>query len=63
MVFKLNVDAFPQSWNVYDSYGDALMKNGDTEEAIESYQKSIELNPENENAIKMLEEIKSKGQK
>ncbi len=62
MVFKLNVDAFPQSWNVYDSYGEALMKNGDIEEAIESYQKSITLNPENENGIKMLEEIKLKEQ-
>jgi len=57
MVFKLNIDAFPQSWNVYDSYGEALMKNGESEEAIESYQKSIALNPENEHGKKMLEEI------
>jgi len=59
MVFKLNVEAFPQSWNVYDSYGDALMKSGDNDEAIINYQKSIELNPDNEHAKEMLEELLS----
>ncbi|MCK5765702.1 MAG: lasso peptide biosynthesis protein, partial [Bacteroidales bacterium] len=59
MVFKLNVDAFPQSWNAYDSYAEALVKNGDTDEAILNYQKSIELNPDNEHAKEMLEELLS----
>ncbi len=59
MVFKLNVDAYPQSWNVYDSYGEALMKNGETEKAIENYQKAVEMNPEDENGKLMLEKLKS----
>jgi len=59
VVFKLNVDAYPQSWNVYDSYGEALMNNGETEKAIENYQRSVEINPENEHGKKMLEELKS----
>jgi len=59
MVFKLNVDAYPQSWNVYDSYGEALMKNGETEKAIENYQKAVEMNPENEHGKQMLEKLKS----
>lgn len=59
MVFKLNVDAFPQSWNVYDSYAEALMKNGDKDEAIKSYQKSLELNPDNEGAKQMIEKLNS----
>ena len=59
LVFRLNVDAFPQSWNAYDSYGEAQMKKGETEKAIESYLKSLEINPENENGIQMLEKLNS----
>lgn len=47
-VFKLNTELFPTSWNVYDSYGDALRQTGHKAEAIKMYQKSIELNPKNE---------------
>ena len=53
-VFQLNVDVFPESFNVYDSYAEALMKNGDIENAIINYHKSLELNPENNNAREML---------
>ena len=28
-IFKLNVEAYPESWNVYDSLGEAYIKNGD----------------------------------
>ena len=45
-LLKLNVDLFPQSSNVYDSYGEALVKNNQKDLAIENYKKSIELNPE-----------------
>tara|TARA_R110001583_G_scaffold36536_6_gene120321 strand:+ start:106172 stop:107236 length:1065 start_codon:yes stop_codon:yes gene_type:complete len=47
-VFKLNTMLFPDSWNAYDSYGEALLKSNKKAEAIEMYEKSIELNPENE---------------
>lgn len=56
-IFKLNVDAFPNSANVYDSYGEALLKNGDREAAIENFKKSVKLNPGNENAIKVLNDL------
>jgi pimeloyl-ACP methyl ester carboxylesterase len=56
-LFKLNVDAYADSWNVYDSYAEALLGNGKKELAIEYYRKSLELNPENTNAIKLLEEL------
>ncbi|RIA10205.1 CubicO group peptidase (beta-lactamase class C family) [Flavobacteriaceae bacterium MAR_2010_72] len=56
-IFKINVDAFPKSSNVYDSYGEALLKNGDKEKAIENYKKSVELNPGNEGGIKVLKEL------
>jgi len=59
-IFKLNVAEYPKSWNVYDSLGEAYMKNGDKELAIKNYEKSLELNPENENGKMMLKKLLGK---
>lgn len=56
-IFKLNMETFPSSSNVYDSYGEALMELGKTKESIKNYQKSLELNPGNQNAIEMLKKM------
>ena len=56
-VFETNIKRFPKSFNVYDSMGEALKKKGDTKESIKFYQKSLDLNPGNEGAIKMLAEM------
>ena len=56
-ILKLNVDAFPESFNVYDSYGEILLLQGDKEGAIKNYKKSVELNPANQNGIDQLEKI------
>jgi putative intracellular protease/amidase len=48
--FSLNTIAYPQSWNVWDSQGEALMKSGNKKEAITNYKKSLALNPNNSNA-------------
>jgi len=56
-VFKLNVEAYPESFNVYDSLGEAYMKKGDKELAVQNYNKSLELNPDNENGKQMLEKL------
>jgi len=58
-VFKLNTEEYPDSWNVYDSLGEAYMKNGDKKLAIKSYKKSIKLNPENTGGEEMLAKLKS----
>jgi CubicO group peptidase (beta-lactamase class C family) len=55
--FKLNMELFPDSWNVYDSYGEALLAVGRKEEAINMYQKSVTLNPENEGGKKILKTL------
>ena len=57
-IFQLNVEAYPKSSNVYDSLGEAYMDNGDRSLAITNYQKSIELNPKNRNAINMLHKLR-----
>jgi len=56
-MFKLNVTEYPQSSNAYDSLGQAYMVSGDKELAIENYQRSLELNPQNKNAIEMLKKL------
>lgn len=56
-VLGFNARQFPASSNVYDSYGEALMKAGRNEEAIRNYRKSVELDPTNENAKKMIEKM------
>lgn len=58
VVFAMNVDFFPESSNTYDSLGEAYMESGRTQEAIENYEKSLELNPANENAKRMLERLR-----
>jgi tetratricopeptide (TPR) repeat protein len=57
-IFKLNVDLFPQSSNVYDSLGEGYMLSGDVDSAIANYEKSLELNPDNLNAVAMLEKLR-----
>jgi tetratricopeptide (TPR) repeat protein len=56
-IFKTDLELFPGSWNVYDSYAEILLKMGRKEESIRMYQKSMELNPQNENGKMMLEKI------
>jgi len=60
-IFKLNIELYPESWNPYDSYGECLVSMGDIENGIKNYEKSLELNPENENAIKILKELKAEN--
>jgi len=60
-LFQLNVALFPESANTWDSQGEAYMVLGRREEAIRSYRKSLELNPDNSNAERMLERLQAGG--
>jgi tetratricopeptide (TPR) repeat protein len=57
-VFKINVQEFPDYWGWYDSLAEAYMKAGDKELAIENYEKSLRLNPNNKAAIAALRILK-----
>lgn len=57
-IFKLNVEIFPQSANAYDSLAEAHVVNGGKELAIKNYEKSLELNPQNTNAINILKKLR-----
>lgn len=59
-VFQLNCEAYPESSNVYDSLGEAYMRNGDKAAAIENYEKSLKLNRGNTNAVEMLKKLRAR---
>ena len=50
---------FPISANTFDNLGEANLKDGQIKLAIENYKKSLELNPNNTNAMKILKSLKT----
>ncbi|MGA8151421.1 MAG: DUF2306 domain-containing protein [Terriglobales bacterium] len=56
-IFQLNVESYPRSSNVYDSLAEGYMDDGDKLQAIANYQKSLQLNPKNRNAVLMLQKL------
>ena len=58
-IFQLNVDLHPQSANTYDSLAEAYMDSGDKTLAIQFYEKSLALNPQNSNAVSQLKKLNS----
>jgi len=59
-VFESNVENYPRAFNAYDSHGEAYWRDGNTEAAIRNYRKSLELNPQNANAVEALKVIEKK---
>jgi len=57
-VFKINTELYPESFNVYDSMGEALAKTNKKDEAVKYYQKALEINP---NLISSIEALKKLG--
>jgi predicted alpha/beta superfamily hydrolase len=55
--FQMNVEAYPKSSNVYDSMGELLLHQGDTSQAVKQYEKSLELDPGNDNARKVVRDV------
>jgi len=61
VVFRLNVERYPDSWNVYDSLGEAYATKGETGRAIELYRRSVELNPENTNGSEAIRRLEARS--
>lgn len=62
-IFKLNVESYPNSANVYDSLADAYLQKGDKEQAIKNYEKALELNPHNAFTTEKLRKLRQDKQK
>ncbi|HYI02247.1 serine hydrolase [Hyalangium sp.] len=56
-VFEANVELYPEDANAHDSLGEAYFEAGRREQSIASYKKSLQLDPKNTNAVKMLEKM------
>ena len=59
-VFRSAITLFPNSDNLFNSYGELLAKSGKKEEAIIMYKKSLLINPKNEDSKKSLELLEQK---
>ena len=58
--FILNTENFPNSYNAFDSLGEAYETLGDKKKAIDNYLKSLELNPKNEHVKMKLSELEKR---
>lgn len=56
-VFQLNVEAYPQSSNVYDSLAEAYLRDRDEGRAAANYRRALELDPNNRNAVEALRKL------
>jgi CubicO group peptidase (beta-lactamase class C family) len=60
-VFEEIVRLHSDSWNAYDSLGEAYAAAGDRTRAIASYERSLALNPQNTNARTALDRLRAPG--
>jgi len=56
-VFTMILQDYPNSWNAYDSLGEAWLKKGDKVQAKKFLEKSIELLPQNTHAKELLKQL------
>ncbi|HEY3927720.1 MAG TPA: hypothetical protein VGL89_05065 [Candidatus Koribacter sp.] len=59
VIFEVNARTHPNSWNAFDSLGEAYADALDKEHALAAYRKSLELNPANNGAKQMIERIQN----
>ena len=56
-LFTLNTTLYPESWNTYDSLGEAYEMAGNKTLAVANYQRSLTLNPQNTGAVDHLKKL------
>ena len=61
VIFEVNAQVHPNSSNAYDSLGEAYAAANDKQHAINAYRKSFQLNSENANAKRMIEQLQGPG--
>jgi hypothetical protein len=57
-VFNLNTLISPDSWNAWDSLAECYLNMKRFDDSLKYYKKSLELNPDNDNARRMMERIR-----
>lgn len=56
-IFQLLVSEFPNSGNPYDSLAESYFLNEQYDLSLTNYKKALELDPENKNAVMMIQKI------
>jgi CubicO group peptidase (beta-lactamase class C family) len=59
-IAKLNTDEYPKSWRAFNNLGDIYIADSNGKLAIEAYEKSLEINPNNPTAVEKLKTLKSR---
>ncbi|MDQ3181043.1 MAG: prolyl oligopeptidase family serine peptidase, partial [Acidobacteriota bacterium] len=62
-IFKLNVEAHPNSANAFDSLGEVYAIIGERDLAIKNYRRSLDLNPQNTGAVEALKKLEGQTNK
>ncbi|HEX2845978.1 MAG TPA: amidohydrolase family protein [Chitinophagaceae bacterium] len=57
-IFKKNMELFPESDNVYNSYAASCLKAGQNEGALKYYSKALEINPANAGAKRIVDSLR-----
>lgn len=56
-LFYINMQLYPRSANVYDSYAEACLKLGEKEQALIYYKRTLAMEPRNSNAERIVAEL------
>jgi len=57
VLFRMNTQRYPNSWNTWDSLGEAQRAAGDIESSKTSYRKAVILYPGDKGAISAIAEM------
>jgi uncharacterized membrane protein len=60
-IFQLNAEAYPKSSNVYDSLGEAFNRAGNKRQATAYYERAVQLDPKNYDALSMLQKLRGRA--
>jgi CubicO group peptidase (beta-lactamase class C family) len=58
---KLEVHEYPRYWNGYDTLAEVYAALGEKQLAIQNYEKSVEINPDNQNAVENIKKLTERG--
>ncbi|GAA4303139.1 serine hydrolase domain-containing protein [Nibribacter koreensis] len=62
-IFDLNTQEFPASANAFDSLGEAYLAKGDKNLSLKSYKQALALDPNSDNAKKMIQKLEDPSKK
>jgi cyclase len=60
-IFTYLAELFPDKSNAFDSLGEVYLRLGEKEKALKNFKKSLEIDPENENAKAKIAELEKKN--